>query len=158
MLQNYKKKATKRTMEVNINENKEENQKEENTKKETDISIHNNFLKIKGILRSENTATFIDPEDNFFYNYLNYKCKAHKNFIGESRISQTGYYQPFTISGFKFKPSNKIGILFKNKCGLVVDYLELIDKKCAFIIRIVPYDYINNVGLSLKVSEIKEIV
>ncbi len=120
------------------------------------ISKHSQVYKYKAVLRTTNTATFITDDDPL-EKLLKTKADAHKKFLDDGIIDIATYKQPYTASGFKFTAGP---LVYYNTRGQYCTPDELIDKKCLFKFRIIPYDFVSDetkkriVGLSIKVLEV----
>ncbi len=117
-------------------------------------------IEIKAYLTSlelkNGTARFFnldEPDNDYFYKILKTKANFHKKINPDKK-----YYEPFNITEFKFKISNKTMITDKDGNFCILDELNnLINKPCLFLLKILPYELDNLNGLIIRVSNIKQI-
>jgi hypothetical protein len=99
-----------------------------------------------------------DPTDDFFYKCLQSLKSQHLELLGEDESSII-YNSPHTPQGFTFKSSKKI-LICKDKSGIIRSH-DCTGKKCIFVLRVKPYDFIDidqrRVGLSIQISSVFKI-
>ena len=108
------------------------------------ISMYSKSITVNAVLRSSLYASYEFNSDNnsSFHKLLIDKMTAHKALLGD--LSELTYIECFTNAGFKFKPVSST--VYFDKSGSYCMPDAIVDKKCVFTLRVLPYDFHSDDG------------